>query len=340
MTGILVRKFSAPEKMFNVTHVPFLARFYCHAFHSRPRGKMGIWSKRLLRKTFRIYRKMCGPAMGEFEYVVRGQGSKIRFNARNLEFHALYNPAYAKGYEIEVAALLQALLPEGGTMYDVGSNWGYHTMVAAGTHAKLTVHAFEPTPETFKDLAGCIEQAGLSGMVTCHNFALSSADGKAFMTMPDGLHSGFAEVSREGGMAGIEIRRLDSLNLPKPDFIKMDVEGHEIEVLKGAQETLKSARPYLIFESRPNFENPKKVLEVFYFLSGLGYRFFAPAIQKKAGEGDFILPMGWLPTDESDNLALMPFTVATRLLGQVEFNVFACHEERLTDLTKVFKACP
>ena len=74
-------------------------------------------------------------------------------------------------------------------------------------------------------------------------------------------------------------------------------------------------------------------------MAGLGYLFFAPAIQKKATEGDFILPMGWLPTDDSDNLALVPFTLETRLLGQVEFNVFACHEGRLPELTKVFKAC-
>jgi FkbM family methyltransferase len=338
MNDILVAKFPKLPQAFAVRRLPFLCRFYQYVFWPVAAGRPGFWLRRILKMFFPFVRRAFGSSKGEFEFHAQGKLSTIQFNPRNLEFHVIYNQAiYKNGYEVEVAALLNLLLPEKGVFYDIGSNWGYHSLIAVSQRPQLKVHAFEPTPETFQDLTACVNQAGLGQSVTCHNFALSSNDGKAFIKLPDHLHSGCAEVSKEGGDASISTRRLDSLDLPKPDFIKMDVEWHELEVLKGAVETIKSSRPHLIFENKLDHSNPKKVLDVFAFLAGLGYRFFLPAANREPGGDNFLMPSGWLPVAEDENLALIPFTTQTRLLCFPEFNVFACHESRLPELMKTFR---
>ena len=295
---------------------------------------------RASREIFPLYRRLCRSSVGEFDYERLGRRATIRFNARNLQFQALYVPVFQNGYEPDVAALLDLLLPEGGTFFDIGSNWGYFILLAASNHFRLTVHAFEPMPATYQDLASCLAQAGISDMVTCHNFALSSADGEAFIQMPDGVHSGSAEVSRMGGTTRIGTRRLDSLGLPRPDFIKVDVEGHEIEVFKGAKETMKTARPFIVFENKPDYLRPEKVLEVLFFLAELGYCFYMPAVQRRHEGRVYFMQCGWHPVGDGDGLALIPFEPGTRLLWQHDVNVFACHESRQRELMAVFKAWP
>ncbi|MEI9959644.1 MAG: hypothetical protein WDM76_00530 [Limisphaerales bacterium] len=74
---------------------------------------------------FPFYRALFrSPEFGEFSYQRANLISTIRFDAGNLQFQALYNPVYKNGYEQDICSLLDALLPEGGTFYDVGSNWG------------------------------------------------------------------------------------------------------------------------------------------------------------------------------------------------------------------------
>lgn len=334
---MLIREF--PQRTaFRMRRLPFLARFYRFAYYGQSSNRMGFWLSRILIRLFRIYRCFCGASMGEFDYERLGQRTTIRFNARNLQYQALYAPSFRYGYEPEVGALLDLMLPDGGIFLDIGSNWGYFTLHVASNHSRLTVHAFEPLPATHRDLASCVAQAGLSGLVTCHNLALSNADGEAFLQIPDGLHSGLAEVSKSGGASRIVTRRLDSLGLPKPDLIKMDVEGHELEVLNGAQETLKAARPFIIFESKPNPLHPEKILRVLFFLTTLGYQFYVPAVQRRLEGRNYHVLCAGFPISDEDKLSLVPFEAEMRLLWQHDINVFACHENRQPELLNAFKA--
>ncbi len=335
MSTILIKKFPL-RAVFDVRKLPFLARFYRDAYLGQITGPAEFWRSRCLRRLFRIYRRFCGASVGEFDYRRLGQSTTIRFNARNLQYQALYAPFFKFGYEPEVGALLDLLLPEAGTFLDIGSNWGYFTLYAASNHSRLTVHAFEPMPATYQDLTGCVTQARLSDLVTCHNLALSNADGEAFLQIPDGLHSGIAEVSKSGGTTRIATRRLDSLGLPGPDFVKMDVEGHEIEVLNGAKEALKASRPFIIFESKPDSLHPEKTLEVLFFLAALGYQFYVPAVQRQLDGQDYYMQSAGFPIGQADMLVLVPFEAGTRLLWQQDINVFACHKSRQQELMTFF----
>jgi len=339
MNGILIANFPKLSCQFTPRRLPFVCRYYLFAFWSNAGGRGGIWLRRILKMIFPLVRSLGGFSRGEFEFRTPARTSVIRFNPRNLEYSQIYNERIFKnGYEIEVSALLDLLLPESGVFYDIGSNWGYHVLMTASRRPRLNVHAFEPAPETFQDLTGCLQQAGLAQSVTCHNFALSSCDGTAFIRVPDHINSGSAEVSTAGGDAPITTRRLDALDLPKPDVIKMDVENHELEVLKGAVETLRSKQPYIIFENKLNLADLAKMLEIFEFLAVQGYRFFCPAVLRDPGGRNFLLPCNWLPSADSDRLALVPFTTLTRLICPPELNVFACHESRLPELMETFQA--
>lgn len=332
MNSILVTEFPTPRRAFRVLRLPFLARFYRFAFHRQAGSRLGIHGQKILRKLFPFFRWLCGNSRGEFEFSRDGKVRQISFNARNVQFLGVY--VTTEGYELEVAALLDKLLPEGGTFYDVGSNWGYFTLYAAACRKQLTIHAFEPMPATHQDIVECVEQAGLASIATCHHLALSDKDGEAHIQIPDGLHSGTATVSNEG--IRITTRRLDGMNLPPPDFIKLDAENHEIEVLRGAMETLKKSRPFIVFENKPDYKNPEKDLRVLAFFEQLGYQLFVPAVKRKAVPNEHFMQVFWHPIEKGDCLGLLPFEPATRFMYQHELNLFACHKDRLLELQQKF----
>lgn len=332
-----------PRTPFVVCRVPFLARYYEFAFQRRASRKMELFLHVPLRRLFVHYLRLCRrPSWGAFDYERLGARRTVRCDGRNLQFHALFGRYWEKGYEPETALLLDALLSEGGTFYDIGSNWGYFSLYAASRRHRLVVHAFEPHPQTFRDLEGCVEQAGLKEIVTCHHFALSNSDGEAFIQIPDQLHSGQAEVSRSGGTR-IVTRCLDTLGLPLPDLIKMDVEGHEIEVLRGAESTLRRAKPFVVLESKRDYGTPERTLEPLFFLASLGYTFFQTSLERNQGARRHLLPFGFQarlgrmqPIEENDNLALTELSPVERFLFQDDLNLLACHDDRLGALGAAF----
>lgn len=323
---------------------PSLARYYCLAFQTPGTRKKELFFYVPLRKLFPLCRKLgILSSAGDFDYERLGKTINIKFDARNVQFQALYGRVYEYGYEQELGLLLDCLLPAGGTFYDIGSNWGYFALYAASNRAQVKVHAFEPFPNTHRDLKSCVEQAGLNDQVTRHELALSNNDGEAFIEIPDGIHSGTAELTTNSRGVRIVTRRLDSLQLPPPDFIKMDVEGHEAEALRGGLNTLKSARPYLVFENKRDYPEPGKTLEPLLILEELGYHFFVPALQTAFARKPYYVPCGWQldirrmqEIKDHDHLALVPFTAAERFLYQHDINVLACHESRLAELQAVF----
>ncbi len=131
---------------------------------------------------------------------------------------------------------------------DVGAHVGFWTNSLA-RHFDM-VESFEPNPETFE----CLMQNKLDN-VTAHNFGLGDTDEITFLSYPDGDgaherdNSGawMIEGGKSEGALEIETRRMDSLGL-KPDFIKIDVQGYELLVLKGGYETIKECRPIILIE--------------------------------------------------------------------------------------------
>lgn len=143
--------------------------------------------------------------------------------------------------------LLTRLVRPGTHVVDVGSNIGYITLLlhrAIGPAGRIT--CIEPSPENLTELKMNIEANRLSN-VTLHECALGSADGKTGLR--SGINSGIVNIDE--GAYSSELRQLDSLITHPVDFIKIDVDGYEGQVLSGAVETIRRDRPSLLIEFHP-----------------------------------------------------------------------------------------
>ncbi|MBT3636169.1 MAG: FkbM family methyltransferase [Opitutae bacterium] len=162
--------------------------------------------------------------------------------------------------------------------YDVGANHGHYSWLALSQSQNMEVMAFEPDPKNLELLRLTVDHSSLNqvriqdtalsdktGMTRFHQDRLTSATG-----MIDNGDTPWIEKYLGRKANSIEVKRsmLDSFCNPKtkPSLIKIDVEGHELEVLKGGQECLLDYKPILIIESFP----PRQE-EVIHFLCQLGY---------------------------------------------------------------------
>ena len=162
--------------------------------------------------------------------------------------------------------------------YDVGANHGHYSWLALSLGKNTEVMAFEPDPKNLELLRLTVAHSNLV-KVQVKDTALSNEAGVTrFCQDPLTSATGMIEngdtpwIEKYLGRKAISIKvrrsMLDSFCTPeaKPSLIKIDVEGHEIEVLKGGIECLQDHKPVLIIESFP----PKQA-EVIHCLSQFGY---------------------------------------------------------------------
>jgi len=128
-------------------------------------------------------------------------------------------------------------------IYDIGANIGNHTVYFSKKLNAEKIFSFEPMPINYKMLEKNIFDNGIKN-VTAHNVALGAKNSSAKMSMEQENNNGTAKISKNSDIDGETVRivTLDSLNLPLPDFIKIDVEGFELNVLKGMKNILKKSK--------------------------------------------------------------------------------------------------
>lgn len=158
------------------------------------------------------------------------------------------------GFEPEMVWLFRSLVKNKDIVLDVGANIGC-TAILFGDLAQA-VHAFEPSPTTFKFLQKNIQRSRFKN-VELHNIGLGAEAGEFTLTFsPANRSGGFVSDQTKTGSGyvteTISIRQMDdvvgSLNLPGLDFIKIDVEGFEGSVIRGAQQMLSTYRPVVVME--------------------------------------------------------------------------------------------
>jgi len=143
---------------------------------------------------------------------------------------------YAGLHEFVDMAFLLHFLREDDLFLDIGSNVGSFTVLASGA-ARAQTWSFEPDPDTMRYLKRNIQLNGLDGRVRTHETALGSHNGEAAFTV--GLDSVNRVLpSGEGGRTVTMTRLDDIIGTAMPALIKIDVEGHEEQVLGGAPNVL------------------------------------------------------------------------------------------------------
>lgn len=155
------------------------------------------------------------------------------------------------------------------TFVDVGANIGYYTVKAKASGLFSRLLAFEPDVRNADQLRANLFLNGLSGAVELHPVALSDRTGKVRFVSFAETSTGQSRISAEEGDTEIEAVRFDELVRLDGEhvLVKIDVEGHELSVVKGMGELLGRNRCFLQVEVFP--EN----LAAFEgFMRELGYR--------------------------------------------------------------------
>lgn len=160
---------------------------------------------------------------------------------------------------------------------DIGANTGNHSLYFSRIFK--TVHAFEPNPKTFGILDVNTNECD---NIKRYNFGLSNKNmtaeiseyshnlGRSQVLMPD--------TEKTDGLIyrDIKLKKLDSLNdeiLQSVALVKIDIEGHELNAIKGALEFINRTKPIILFEQLPEEFDEHNTTETIETLRQMGYKF-------------------------------------------------------------------
>jgi FkbM family methyltransferase len=169
-------------------------------------------------------------------------------------------------YEADMLEDVRSRLRPGGLFVDVGANIGNHALFAAAI-CGARVLAFEPSPILAAHCAATLAANGLSAALDLRRAGLGAAAGSAKLLPGPAENAGQTQLNlTEAG--DVPVLRLDDVLDTAPDVVKIDVEGMEAAVLRGAQDVLRRHRPALYIEAATE----KAHNEVTAILAPLGYR--------------------------------------------------------------------
>jgi FkbM family methyltransferase len=178
-----------------------------------------------------------------------------RFGPMLINRHDIYIGRSLELYGEFSAAEVYLLAPHlraGDTVVDAGANIGAHTVpFAQSVGATGAVHAFEPQRVVFQTLCANVALNSLTN-VYCRQAALGDSPGTICVPALD-----YAKDNNFGGLGlgqyrtgeHVSVETLDALQLERCRLIKIDVEGMEVQVLRGARETIARCRPFLYVEN-------------------------------------------------------------------------------------------
>jgi FkbM family methyltransferase len=188
-------------------------------------------------------------------------GMKMQLDPYDQVSHTILKTG---GWEPESLQAVANHLSPNGTFIDVGAHIGYYSLKAAGMVGRNGhVLAIEPNPQTLPKLRGNIE-ASDARTVSVWPVACAESESTLQLYAAPRSNTGESSLSKENASQegsgvtaySVRARPLDAIvkeaKLERVDMIKIDVEGAEYEVLKGAGQTLTEYRPVLIIELEPS----------------------------------------------------------------------------------------
>lgn len=180
----------------------------------------------------------------------------------------------------------ETALPRSRCVLDIGGYIGLYTLTAATAPNRPVVAVFEPNTRNFASIQANLALNGVEGvrMYPCAvgreegTVRISGAVGETASVLAEGAGGGTAT-----GLVSIDalVRRGE---IPPPDLIKIDVEGYELHVAQGLEETLRLHRPLVLVEIHPLFMTKFGVTEeaLDTLFAKAGYR---KEVLRKPGEG-------------------------------------------------------
>lgn len=216
-------------------------------------------------------------------------GLEVDLDPRSVEYGAIWGTikdGKAQAWDQPLIRFFHGQLAgvEAPVLVDVGASVGTFCLLAKFVSLS-GLCVFEPNPDAFAVLKENLALNGLAGQARCFDCALSDGGAASLKVPTDPRDSGLATLGQPLRFSSfneleIEIRRLDDVvdesGLTRLDFLKLDTEGAELLVLKGAEQTLLRFRPKLLLEFyAPNTRQfgyePGEIIE---YLKIFGYERF------------------------------------------------------------------
>jgi len=214
---------------------------------------------------------------GIFKVNVEDKYFYMRHNETGIE-NITFWEGIENGWEKVSMKLWIELCKDATCIVDVGAHIGLYTLVAKTINENATVHSFEPIERIYNKLTENLE---LNNFQVHHaRIALSDKDGVAYINDTDGealsldCSLNYNEESSNSGLIQIQTNKLSTIiekqNMQRIDVMKIDVEGHEVQLLDGMGNYLKSYKPTMIIEIVD--ENNGK--QIFEMIKDCNYLFF------------------------------------------------------------------
>lgn len=158
-------------------------------------------------------------------------------------------------YEAELLADVRSRLFFAECAVDVGAHVGNHTLYFANVLGLRTI-AFEPNPASYRLLEDNVRNNGLAEICRTRPAAVGATGGHVRTVAPSDHNTGMATVEPDPSGAVTMVTLDDELLAePRVDVIKIDVEGWELDVLRGGERVLREHRPILYVEiMQPKFD--------------------------------------------------------------------------------------
>jgi FkbM family methyltransferase len=269
-----------------------------------------------------------------FEICFRAESADARFAMKTIggfdHIVALVKKYGLAAYEEPFPAFLAAVLRRRqGLFIDVGANTGLYALLAASLSERAIVHAFEPVIA----IADALEQnihlnPGFATRLILHRIALSQFEGEAlihetentlgFIATTSSLSAEFSRTQNVNRSYLVPTSTLDSFvnenEIEDIALIKIDVEGHEKQVLLGAESTVLSRRPLLAVEMLGNaeFDFFDQFLQENGYIDGV----LRPGSLRFASRTEYVSD-GWnhvlIPEEQADFAAHCAETIGLRI---------------------------
>lgn len=173
---------------------------------------------------------------------------------------------FTKNWESYLIQKALSYLKDDSVILDIGANIGVWSINLATKQRKI--YSFEPFKSSYMALCGNIFLNKLEANITPYNIALTDDININYEFKLDeecnigGVRLIKKEKDTINPFNDIKLSTIDMLNLEKLDLIKLDVEGHELKVLKGGIETIKKCKPIIFFEcwTKESYKKEKEAL--------------------------------------------------------------------------------
>ena len=221
-------------------------------------------------------------------WLVRFLGERRRFIAPTVwGFHMLADDTdliqrcvlFTGDWEPETSSVFASEIRVQDVVYDIGANVGFHSLLAERCGADVVV-AFDPDPINGAQFEENLRVNGVNpSKVNFVPKAVSNSEGKQLFRTAPSANMGIGALSRTqgDGMIEVEVVMIDNFiaktRFPQPTIMKIDVEGWEYEVLRGAKATLSNPElRVILFESDCASDGELSSQEIALLLSDSGFQ--------------------------------------------------------------------